>query len=148
MREQNLPFVENERTSTLQEQLERTASNIEKQEHTIFKNDQIIVEARSDNIAILSRSALQYAIATHRLPAEKLHEFDQFPLSHRLGFIHSLPEEDFDIGSARITDVGYAGFFPKAILHDLHRYARKIRNSNEDNTELVALIENLTTAFI
>jgi len=82
------------------------------------------------------------------VPAEKLQEFDQFSLSFRLGFIHSLPENDFDIGSARISDVGYAGFFPKAILHELHRYAREIRNSNEDDTEFVTLIENLTTAFV
>lgn len=133
--EKNLPFAENKRTSILQKRIEQIASDLQKQEHLIFKKDQLVMEARTANKAILSRNALQCAIATHHVPAEKLLAFDQFPLSFRLVFIHSLPEHDFDIGSVRISDVGYAGFFPKAILQELHGYVWEIRNPNDDDTE-------------
>ena len=120
IREKNLSFAENPRTSTLQEQLEHIARNLEKQEHLIYKQVQLVTEARTTNKAILHRHALQTAIAYQQVPADKLLEYDHYPLCFRLGFIHALPEQEFDIGSARITDVGYAGFFPKAILIEMH----------------------------
>ena len=147
-RECNLSFDNNNRTSTLQEKLEQIAVDIEKQERPVFRNDQIVMEACTVNKAILCRSAIQYLIANQELPADKLLEFDQFPLSSRLGFIHALPEQEFDIGSAPITDVAYSGFFPKAIIRELHHYARAIRTSNEDYAEFITLIENLPTAVI
>lgn len=147
-RECNLSFENNSRTSTLQATLEQIAVDIEKQEHPVFRNNQIVMEARTVNKAILRRSDIQYSIANQKLPEDKLLEFDQFPLSSRLGFLHALPEQEFDIGSAPITDVAYSGFFPKAILKELHHYARIIRTSNEDDTEFTTLIESLTTAVI
>ena len=147
-RESNLSFDANKRTSTQQEKLERTAIELEKEEHLAFINNQLVQESRTTNKAILSRNALRLAIANKTLPPEKLQEYDQFPLCFRLGFIHSISEQEFNIGSASVTDVGFLGFFPKAILRVLHQYARTIKKSNGDDTEFLTPIENLTTAFI
>jgi len=56
------------------------------------------------------------AVLLNQLPPEKLQDYDKFPLSHRIGFIHSIAEQNFDIGSATILDVGFLGLFPRKIL--------------------------------
>ena len=148
LHERNLTFKENICTSTLQEKLETTALDVEKQERPILQEAQIIMQARSTNKAILLRNALNFAILTHQVPATKLLEFNQFPLSFRLGFIHSLPEKEFDLGSATVTDIGYTGIFPKPLLKILHQYARELDNAKADSTAFLRLVDNLVTAFV
>jgi hypothetical protein len=148
IRERNLTFEENHRTSTLQEDLQRKALEVEKQERPILKNAKVILDTGPINKAILLKSALDYAILLHQVPAEKLIESKTYPLSFNLGFIHSLPEDDFDISSATITDVGYSGLFPKPLLQIMNRYAREIETSKQDASEFKILIDNLVTAFI
>jgi hypothetical protein len=106
------------------------------------------LDARPVNKAILLKSALDYAILLHQVPAEKLIESKTYQLSFNLGFIHSLPEDDFDISLASITDVGYSGLFPKPLLQIMNRYAREIETSKQDASEFKILIDNLVTAFI
>ena len=65
-----------------------------------------------------------------------------------MGFIHSILENEFDIATATITDVGYLGLFPKSILKMLHQYAREIGRFNQDKGEFMTLIDKLLTAFI
>jgi hypothetical protein len=65
-----------------------------------------------------------------------------------LGFIHSIPEEDFDVSSATITDVGSTGLFPKSILQKLYQYAQEIERFQQDKGDFMLLIDNLITAFI
>jgi hypothetical protein len=47
-----------------------------------------------------------------------------YPLAFRIGFIHLIPEKDFDLTQVTITNVGYLGLFPKAILQALAQYAK------------------------
>jgi len=65
-----------------------------------------------------------------------------------LGFIHSIPEEDFDVSSATITDVGSTVLFPKSILQKLYQYAQEIERFQQDKGDFMLLIDNLITAFI
>jgi hypothetical protein len=45
------------------------------------------------------------AILLNQLPPEKLQDYDKFPLSHRIDFVHSIAEQNYDISSATIFDV-------------------------------------------
>ncbi len=69
----------------------------------------------------------------------------------QLGFIHSIPENEFDISSATITDVGFLGLFPKPLLQILNQYTRNIEKDNQagsETSEFKILIDKLITAFI
>jgi hypothetical protein len=138
MREFGIPFMSNSRKSTLQENLESIATNLEKQERVIVWNSHLITEAKTTNIAILSRNSIRLAVLLNLLPPDKLQEYDKYPLAFRLGFIHSFAEKDFNIATASITDVGYLGLFPKPILQTLYQYARDIKNSIRITTNLWA----------
>jgi len=148
MREFGIPFMSNSRKSTLQENLESIATNLEKQERVIVRNSHLITEARTTNIAILGRNSIRIAVLLNLLPPDKLQDYDKYPLAFRLGFIHSIAEKDFDIATASITDVGYLGLFPKPILQTLYQYARDIKKFNQDNDEFIDLIDKLITAFL
>jgi hypothetical protein len=121
---------------------------LEKQERTIVKNFQLHVEARRNNTAILSKNALNLLVLLNKVPAEKFQEHSLYPLTFQLGFIHSILEEEVNIASATITDVGFQGLFPKGLLQVLYKYAREIERMNQDKTEFIALIDELITAFI
>jgi hypothetical protein len=69
-------------------------------------------------------------------------------LAFQIGFIHSLPENEFDTSKATITDVGFRGMFPKALLTILNQYAKKIESNNMDRMEFTMMIEKLVTTFI
>jgi len=72
----------------------------------------------------------------------------KYPLSSQLGFIHAIPEDDFDIASATITDVGFLGFFPKLIFLALRRCDTEIQRFSAVNiTEFKSLVDNLIAAF-
>jgi hypothetical protein len=140
--------LSNSRRSTLQENLERNATNLEKQERVIVRNSHLVMEARNTNVAILSRNSLSLAVLLNLLPPDKLQEYDKYPLSFRLGFIHSIAEKDFSIATATITDVEYLGLFPKPTLQTLYQYARDIKKFNQDNNKFTILIDKLITAFL
>jgi hypothetical protein len=57
----------------------------------------------------------------HKLLVEKVDEYDNFPLMVQLGFIHAIPEDDFDIASATIMDISFLGLFPKEIFQAMHK---------------------------
>jgi len=100
------------------------------------------------NVVILGRNAIQIAVALHHLPAIKLREYQKYPLAHKVGFIHSLPEDKFDMANATITDVSFMGLFPKALLQILLQYANEIKWLNRDDNKFRTLIDDLITAFI
>ncbi len=100
------------------------------------------------NVVILGRNAIQIAVALHHLLAIKLREYQKYPLAHKVGFIHSLPEDKFDMANATITDVSFMRLFPKALLQILLQYANKIKRFNRDDNKFRALIDDLITAFI
>jgi len=56
-------------------------------------------------------------VLLNKLPADKIQEHDIFPMMYQLGFIHSIPEYDFDFASAPITDVGFLGIFLRINLN-------------------------------
>jgi len=134
--------------TTPQENLENTAVEVEKTQRYVVNNSQLILEARTNNKAILQENSITIAVLLNRLPAEKPQDYNNYPLSYKLGFIHSIPEEDFDMVTATITDVGFMGMFPKQLLHILAKCVNDIKKSNQDNDEFISLIDNLVTAFI
>ena len=87
-------------------------------------------------------------IQLNRLPPTKLTEYDTFPLASRMGFIHAIPEKDFDIAQATVTDVGFLGLFPKKILQELRAYARDIEKAKESNDEFIHLMNQLLHTFL
>jgi hypothetical protein len=60
----------------------------------------------------------------------KLDEYSKCPLSAQLGFIHAIPEEEFDIATATIINAGFLGFFPKKIFQMLRKYDREMDASS------------------
>jgi len=117
MREYGTPLQETLQISSLQERMERVASELELLERPIVQNSYLILRSRDTNKCILSRHSLNTAILLNKIPAERLYGYDKYPLAHRVGFIHLINENDFDIAAATIVDVGFLGLFPKAILH-------------------------------
>jgi hypothetical protein len=92
---------------------------------------------------ILSRNALDIALLVKKISAEKLQEYDTYPLAFQLGFIHSLPEKDFEVASALIANVGFLGLFPKPILQGLQQYTMEIEKQNQDKVEFMTLVDKL-----
>jgi len=95
----------------------------------VIRNTQIEVERRSHNKAIQSRREIQTAVLLYNLPSNKLEQYDTFPLMSQLGFLHAIPEDQLDISTATITDVGFLGLFPKRIL----RAVKKIQQQRLQN---------------
>jgi hypothetical protein len=79
--EYNWPFQEWIRLTTLQEELEKNAVTLEKAERTTVCKSKLFVEAKARNKALLSRNELNLAILLNRIPAEKLREYDKYPLT-------------------------------------------------------------------
>jgi len=75
----------------------------------------------------------------HKLLVEKVDEYDNFPLMVQLGFIHAIPEDDFDIASATIMDISFLGLFPKEIFQAMRKYGYKYEKSNQSE-EIYALV--------
>ena len=64
-------------------------------------------------------------------------------------YANSIPEEDFDIATATITDVGFLGFFPKPIYQELRRHEREIEKADPAaGAEFQVLFNQLIAAFI
>jgi hypothetical protein len=110
IREYDTSFHENPRTSRLQEKLEKAALALERHKRPIAQNSQVRMDSRNNNVAILARNSLNIAMLLNGIPATKIRDYYSFPLAHRLGFIHSLPEGDFAVASATIT-----GWLPRTV---------------------------------
>jgi len=136
------------RITILQERIETTARNTEKTERQVVRNKQLVIETRTENTAILSKHSIDRAILLNKLPIEKAQDYQKFPLSYRAGFIHSIPEEDFDVSTATIIDVGFLGILPKPILSTLHQYGKDIERTSGDSSEFETLITQMHNAFI
>jgi hypothetical protein len=117
-------------------------------ERPTVQNSKLILCARNMNKCILSRYSLNTAILLNKMPAEKLHDYDRYPLAHRLGFIPLIVENEFDIASATILDVGFLGLFPKCILQCLYNYAREVAKTKHDKGNFMPLVNDLITAFV
>jgi len=117
----------------------------------VIRNAQIEVERRSHNKAIQSRREIQTAVLLYNLPSNKLEQYDTFPLMSQLRFLHAIPEDQLDISTATITDVGFLGLFPKRILQVIHQYEK---GSQENTTAEIAeptfsiLLNELISAFV
>jgi hypothetical protein len=148
IQEYNVPFSEATRKTTLQEKLELAVVETERLPRYIVHQAQLVLDSRDTNIARLRNGDVQRAVMLNRLPPRKLTEIQQYPLAHRLGLIHSIPEKDFSMASATITDVGFLGLFPKALVKVLSRYTRAIKQSNQDEAKFQTLVDKLLTAFI
>jgi len=79
----------------------------------------------------------------------KLEEFDTFPLTSQIGIIHAIPEEDFDIARATISDLCFFSLFPKNLFQALRKYVLMIKRFDEHKSgQFRTLIDALTTAII
>jgi len=149
MYEYNQPIDDAARDTKLKEQMERAALDIERQKRTTVQQSTLIREARATNIAILRKQALTEATMLRWLPVTRIEEYNHFLYACRLGMIHFIPEDQFNIATATITDVGYLGLFPKGILQVLQRYTQDVKRSTPTKeNQLNKLIEKLITAFI
>ena len=113
--EYNKPTPETSRQTKLQEWLENTARQTELEERPICRDAKVHLESTS-NRAILTRYELQTYIMLNNIPAEKLAEYDKFPLTHRTGLLPCIPEDDLAIESATITDVTFLGLFHRILM--------------------------------
>jgi hypothetical protein len=87
-------------------------------------------QRRETHTAIKSKQDVQLLNLMHKLPVEKVDEYDNFPLMAQLGFIHAIPEDGFDIASATITDISFFGVFPKEIFQAMCKYGYEYEKSN------------------
>jgi len=148
IQEYNVPFSEATRKTMLQEKLELAAVVTEHLPRYIVHQAQLVLDSRDTNIAILRNGDVQHEVLLNCLLPRKLTEIQQYPLVHRLGLIHSIPEKDFSMASATITDVGFLGLFSKALVKVLSGYTRAIKQSNQDEAKFQTLVDKLITAFI
>ncbi len=89
------------------------------------------------------------AILLQKSPPSKSDEYDKFPLSSQLGFIHAIPEDEFSTALATIIDIGFLGLFPKKIFQTLWKYERELERFNTTASgDYSKLIDNLITAFV
>jgi hypothetical protein len=139
---------ETNRISSLQESLETTALELEKTERPILHQTQIRIESRLANKCIIVPHAATLAALLHRITPEKLTEYQKYPLAHRIGSIHMIPESEFNINNVTILDVNFLGLFPKAILQQLYRYARQVESTGHEKEEFLSLVNDLIHAFI
>jgi hypothetical protein len=82
------------------------------------------------------------------LPPEKLEEYTTYPLMAQLGFIHAIPEEEFDISTATITDISFIGLFLKMVFQAMKNYERECPNRNFNSGECYSLMDALVKAFV
>ncbi|MFN9978488.1 MAG: hypothetical protein ACK53Y_01170, partial [bacterium] len=73
------------------------------------------------------------------MPPEKLEEYTTYPFMAQLGFIHAIPEEEFDISTATITDISFIGLFPKMVFQAMKNYERECPNQNFNSGEYYSL---------
>ena len=147
MLEYDIPLSSAPRSPSLQEHLEQMALDIETMSRPVIINSQCKMETRSSNKAILPPHALTMATLLHQLPVSLAQQYNKYPLAHRLGFIHCIPEHQLDLALATITDVAFLGLFPKQLLQILHRYAYTIQSPSHKE-QYQQLVYMLITSFV
>jgi hypothetical protein len=148
MQQYNCPLQMTSRTTTLQEIMEVVARETELHERPVVRSAKLVNDTRTVNKALLSKYEVNCAVLLHTLPPARATDYTEYPFASRLGFIHFIPEADFDFATATITDVGFLGLFPKPVLRELQRYARELKNLNQDVDTFDMLLEKLVGAFI
>ena len=103
-----------------------TAKEMELVERPVIRSSHMFYEKRNSNSVIKSSQNVQALVLLKKLPQLKL-EYNAFPLSIHLGFICAIPEEDFDISTATVLDVGFLGIFPKLLFQTLCNYCNEIK---------------------
>jgi hypothetical protein len=122
---------------------------VEKQERMVVRNSHTKMETRETNVAILWKQALTEAVMLNRLPATKLMDYQNFPLASRLGILHCIPEESFDMATVTIIDIGFMGLFPKSFMQILTTYTQELKQSISQTVhEFQRLTEIFVSAFI
>jgi hypothetical protein len=111
IREYNFPAKHALRKTTLQERMEQAAVSAELSPRTIANGAKLTTVARNNNIALLSETSVDREILLGNLPPDKIQEYRLYPLVHRLGILHSIPEQMFKCEHATIIDVGFLGLF-------------------------------------
>lgn len=147
-REYSCSLVNAERNTTLHENLIMAARDSELQERPVVILSHIEYQKRENNQAIKSRRDVQLLVLLQKLDPSILEDFEKFPLASQLGFIHAIPEEDFDITTAAITDVAFLGFLPKMIFQTLCRYEIEIQRCSAEKSTEFRLFEDLITSFV
>mmetsp|Transcript_28434 Transcript_28434/g.40755 ORF Transcript_28434/g.40755 Transcript_28434/m.40755 type:complete len:199 (+) Transcript_28434:2443-3039(+) len=138
------------RQTKLQEDFERTVLQTELLERPICRNSTVVNEKRTQHQAILPRHQIEIFTLLQKLPASKLQEYDDSPLAHRAGLIHSISEDSFSLDTATIIDVNFLGLFPKSLLDVLRRYKNKLKSDLqvELNTSLPVSCLPLSTVLL
>jgi hypothetical protein len=103
------------------------AKDSELQERLVVRKNKMVYESRMNNNAIKNRHDVQLLILLGKLSQVKLEEFDNYPLTAQKGFIHAIPEEDFDMATIMIIDATFLGVFPKKIYQVLRKYQQEIK---------------------
>ncbi len=149
LNECSLPLHEITYATTLQENMIAVAKESELQVRPIVRSAHIIHESRTHNVAIKSKHDIRLSVLLQKLPSTKLDEYDKNPLASQLGFIHAIPEAEFDIAIATITDVGFLGFFPKKLFQAMRKYASELERCNAPgSTDFLILMDGLIAAFV
>jgi hypothetical protein len=137
------------RTTTLQENMIMAAKEAELQERPVIRFSKVLYESRASNLAIKTSHEVKLDVLLNRLPTIKIDEFIRFPLSAQLGFIHAIPEQNYDIATATITDVGFMGLFPKTIFQVMRKYGREIERFNDaGSADFYKLVDDHIAAFV
>jgi len=125
------------------------AKDSELPERPIIRASQLLYEKRVENIAIKSRHEIHQLVVMRKIRQEKLDEYDRYPLSSQLGFLHAIPEEDFNMSTVTIIDVSFLGLFPKKIFQTLRNYELENKRLNYTGSKnFRTLMDNLITAVI
>jgi len=128
LREFNMQLSDNTQSTMLQENMIMAAKDAELQERPDIRFSKVVYEKRTTNQAIKSCFDVQLAVLLNKLPATKLDEFIRFPLSSQLGFMHAIPEQDFNTATATVTDVGFIGLFPKCFFKQCANMVEKLKD--------------------
>ncbi len=142
------PLYECLQKTILQERMETAAREAELLSRPVIRNSRLIYEQRIRNHAIRSCRDVQLAVLLHRLPPEKLEEYTTYPLMAQLGFIHAIPEEEFDISTATITDISFIGLFLKMVFQAMKNYERECPNRNFNSGECYSLMDAFVKDFV
>jgi len=104
------------------------AKDAEIQERPVIISSHLQYQKRTSNQAIRSRREIQTLVLLHKLDQIFLEEYDKCPLKLQLGFIPAISEEEFNIATVTIIDVGFLGFFPKKLIFQaLRKYDSEIQ---------------------
>jgi hypothetical protein len=120
------------------------------QERPVVQGSQLLSEQRQEHIAIKSKREVQLSTILFKLPEKKLQEYEDFPFTAQLGFIHAIPEDTFDIATATVVDVCFLGIMPKTIFEAMRKYGHNIdsHKTSETYQEFQALVDKLIYAIV